>query len=184
MFLAIIVGVVTGVIASWIAWWVLYHLGSPEIGMSEEIKKHKTKNTQTGYYYQFKFGNLKNKFDAVDISIGAKIYLPGTPRKGITNIYNIPVDGNYQFELVPNSGKTPGWARQSSLLVNDEKLRKNFDRTFFSNDLKEKAAKGVLTLEDLLGITEKALIRIYISAMDSFTGSRKVFRSKNYYLST
>lgn len=183
MFAAIIVGVITGVIASWIAWWVLYHIGSPKIGISENIKKRRTQNRKSGYYYQFKFGNLKNSSDAVDISIGAKIYLPGVPKNGMTNIYNIPVDGKYQFELVPNSGNKPGWARQISLLLDDEDFNKIFDKTFFSTDLKEKAKNKLLILEDILSITPKAFIRIYISAMDSFTGSRKVFRSKDYYLS-
>lgn len=61
MILAIIVGVITGVIASWIAWWVLYHIGSPKIGVSEYLKKIKSKNNKTGYNYQFKLGNLRKK---------------------------------------------------------------------------------------------------------------------------
>lgn len=84
--------------------------------------------------------------------------------------------------MIPNTGARPGWARQLSLQINAEELRKKFDKTFFEDSLKLKAYQELLTLEDILSITPKAFIRIYISAMDSFTGSRKIFRTKDYYM--
>ncbi len=181
MLSAIIVGVLSGVVSSWMAWWILNYFGSPKIGFSENIKKQISIDNNSGYYYQFKIGNLK-KIDAVDISINAKVYFPDIAKEGITNIYTIPIDGNYQFELIPNRNDTPGWARQLTLKINDEKLIKEFDRYFFDDAFKLKIIKKQLILEDLLQITPKAFIRIYVSATDAFSGSRRVFRSKNYYL--
>ena len=182
MIIAVIVGVITGVIASWVAWWVLHHAMAPKIGFSEVLKKQKTGNSKTGYYYQFKFGNLKKRTEVVDISVRASIYLPDFPSNGVTNIYTIPIDGKYIYELTPQSNENQGWARRISLKVNDPDFLKTFEKTFFDEKLKELAKNEMITLEDLLKITEKAFVRVYIASMDAFSGSRKVVKSKNYRL--
>lgn len=40
----------------------------------------------------------------------------------------------------------------------------------------------MLTLEDLLSITPNAFIRVFASAANSYSGSRRLFKSKDYRL--
>jgi hypothetical protein len=180
MIISVIVGVITGIIASLIVWCILFHMMSPKIGFADKIKKAKTKNTKTGYYYQFKIGNLKRRSSVFDISIRASLYLPEFPSNGVTNIYSIPTDAKQIFELTPKKDGETGWNRRVSLDINNEEFTNKFNKNYYSKNMKNIAAEKIITLEDLLSITEGAFIRIHISAMDAFSGSRKVIRSKDY----
>lgn len=180
MIISIVVGVITGIIASVIVWWILFHMMAPKIGFADKIKKAKTKNTSTGYYYQFKFGNLKKRSSVFDSSVRASLFLPEFPSNGVTNIYSIPIDSKYIFELTPKKEGEPGWSRRVSLDINDKEFTKLFNKNYFSIKLRDLAEGQILLLEDLLSITKGAFIKIHISAVDSFSGSRKVVRSKDY----
>lgn len=182
MLLAIIVGVLTGVLSSIIAWLVIYNLMVPNIKFADKIKKEKTKNDKTGYYYQFKFGNFKKRTSAVDIALRATLYLPEFPSDGVTNMYSIPTSGKNIFELTPKKAENTGWNRRISLNINDDEFIKNFNKTYFSDEIKSLCSEKMLRLEDILSITPPAFIRIHASGMDSFSGSRKVFKSREYRL--
>jgi hypothetical protein len=97
-------------------------------------------------------------------------------------MYVIPIGDKNIFELTPKKEGNTGWNRRISLKINDDEFIKSFDKTYFSDQIKAQAAEKMLRLEDILSITSNASIRIHVSAMDSFSGSRKVFRSKNYKL--
>lgn len=182
MIISIIVGVITGIIASVTVWWILFHKMAPQIGFAENIKKAKSENTKTGYYYQFKIGNLKRRASAVDVWIKAVLYLPEFPSAGMTNIYLIPTGSENIFEFTPRKEGHTGWQQRISLKINDDKFTIIFDRTYFSDQIKSLAKEKMLRLEDILSITPNAFIIIYVSAMDSFSGSKKVFKSKEYKL--
>ncbi len=182
MLVGIIVGVTTGILSSLIAWWIYYRLLAPKISFSEQLKKAKTENTKTGYYYQFKIGNLKKHTSAMDIGLRVTLYLPEFPVAGVTNMYSIPTASTTIFELSPKKTGSTGWNRRISLHINDEEFVKNLDKTYFSKDLKALGASEMLTLEDVLSITPRAFIKIRASAANSYSGSRSLFRSKNYKL--
>lgn len=182
MLLSIIVGVATGVLSSIVAWLVIYNLMAPNIKFADKIKKEKTKNDKTGYYYQFKFGNLKKRTSAVDIAIRATLYLPEFPSPGVTNMYAIPTSGKNIFELTPKMEGNTGWNRRISLNINDDDFIKSFNKSYFSDEIKALCTEKMLHLEDLLSITAPAFIRVHVSAMDSFSGAKKVFKSREYRL--
>jgi len=182
MLVAIIVGVTTGILSSLIAWWISYRLLAPKISFSAQLKKARTENTETGYYYQFKIGNQKKYTSAIDIGLRVTLYLPEFPVAGVTNMYSIPTASTTIFELSPKKVDSTGWNRRISLHINDEGFVENFDKTYFSKDLKALGASEMLTLEDILSIVPDAFIKIRASAANSYSGSRRLFRSKDYKL--
>ena len=97
-------------------------------------------------------------------------------------MYEIPTDSATIFELSPKKTGTTGWNRRISLQINDEKLVKKLDKTYFSKDLKALGASKMLTLEDILSITPRAFIKIRASGANSYSGSRRLFRSTDYKL--
>lgn len=183
MLVGIIVGVTTGSLSSLIAWWISYRLLAPNIAFSPQLKKARTENAKTGYYYQFKIGNLKKHTSAIDIAFRVTLYLPDFPLVGVTNMYSIPTASTTIFELSPKKDGSTGWNRRLSLQINNKEFVKNFDKTYFSNDLKTLGESEMLTLEDLLSITPGSFIRIHASAANSYSGSRRLFKSKDYQLS-
>ena len=66
------------------------------------------------------------------------------------------------------------------ICLNDEQMIEEFTRPIYSTEINDKAKKELLTLEDLLGITQLSYIKFYIIAHDKFTGSKKVFESPSY----
>lgn len=177
---SMIVGVSTGVIASLAAWWFLYHFMAPKIEFGEKIKKEKTANTSTGWYYQFKVGNMKKRTSAIDLDVRATVYFPNFPSIEVTNLYSIPIDGKHIFELTPKQKGSTAWNRRISLNINDDDFVKIFEKTYFSDRVKSLAKDKMLLLEDVLSITDNAMIRLHVLAMDSYSGSKKVFRSKPF----
>lgn len=177
---AVIVGVTTGVIASLTAWWVLYHLMAPSIQFADTIKKEATANSTTGYYYQFKLGNMKRTSSAIDIDVRASVYFAEFPAEGVTNTYTIPVGGGHFFELTPRKDGATSWNRRVSLKVNDAEFLSNFDKTYFPDRIKSLARDKTLTLEDLFTVTDNVVLRLHAIATDSFSGSKRIFRSKPF----
>ena len=59
-------------------------------------------------------------------------------------------------------------------------MLEEFTRPIYSEDINNKARNKQLTLEDLLGIKQSSYLKFYITAHDSFTGSKKVFESNPY----
>lgn len=66
------------------------------------------------------------------------------------------------------------------ICLNDEQMLEEFSRPIYSTEINNKAEKGLLTLEDLLGIMQLSYIKFYVIAHDRFTGSKKVFESQSY----
>ncbi len=153
---------------------------APKIEFADKIKKEKTANTSTGVYYQFKIGNMKRRSSAIDLDVRATVYFPEFPSPGVTNMYSIPIGGKHIFELTPKKEGNTGWNRRISLNINDDDFVKIFDKTYFPEHVKSLAKEKKLLLEDILSITDKAVLRLHVMAIDSFSGSKRVLRSDTF----
>lgn len=179
----LIVGMVTGILASLIAWWISYRLLAPKLAFSDKIKKSPTENTNVGYYYQFKLGNLRKHTAAMDISLRVALYLPEFPVKNVTNIYTIPTDAADLFEISPNKKGDVGWSKRISLNIYSDDFLKHFNSTYFTDEFKDLLRLKSHLLEDLLSITPNAFVKVFVSAANSYSGSRRLFKSINYRIS-
>lgn len=175
---------VTGVLSSFFAWWILHHAMKPKIKIDNNIYKQNTKSSKTGFYYQIKYENIKKRSSAVDVTARVSLYLRDFPREGFTNIYNIPLSGAQVFELMPKKRKAIGNNRYIDLKINDIKFKEQIQQKYMPKRIQDLAEEQRLTVEDLLGVAKKSFVRIYITATDAFSGSKKTFKSKDLTIDT
>ncbi len=173
-------GLVSGLVASFVFWYSLTHWLVPKIQISPKISKLPAKTYRSGYFYQFKIKNPSEGRPAIDLKFQASIYYPDFPRKGVTNVYPIPLDAVNLMELLPVI-KGERRTRRVRFKIDDHKFCEIHQRRFFPKEIKDCAKQESLRLEQLLKISESAFIRVYIAASDEFSGSRKIFK-KEYKL--
>jgi hypothetical protein len=181
---AVIVGIATGlisgVIASFMFWFIMTHFMVPKIEFSKKITKLPSKNTNSSFKYQFKFHNANRKNNVLDVSIHATVYFPDYPKKGTTTLYEIPVDTRKIMELEPKTNKFSRPARKITLMLEDKIFIKEFNKSQNPENLKLSCHERNMKLEDLFSLCSNSHIRVYVAAIDGFSGSRKVFKSHNY----
>ncbi len=114
----------------------------------------------------------------MDVDVRAILYCPKIMGRG-TNLYDIPLDTKNILEL-PSLSEPKRCRRRVSFRIEDEDFCKKFTKNYFPDHFKVLAAERRPKLEDVFEIIEGIYIRIYISATDSFSGSKKVFKSKDY----
>ena len=127
------------------------------------------------YRYRFRFANYGMR-DLNEITIKAK------------NEVNLSKK-NHTFLDVGNGGFVPVLKRRKknritsqvfSLYIGEEAL-KEFQKSFYKKDIKEKAKSGELSLDNLFDVySESVTITLYLFGNDSVTGARRLFVSKGY----
>lgn len=191
-------GFISGFMATYIFWYAMTHWLTPKIAFSPFIRKKESSKTPSRYSYLFKIVNLKNKTSAIDIKIRAVIHYPEISKPKFTNVYQIPLNTTNLMELLPqdydydeyddidessneDEFKSTMKGRMIKLLINSENFRNIHQRKFFTEQINDHAKEDKLTLEELLAVSEKVFVRLYVSASDNFSNSRKLFK-KEYRL--
>jgi len=169
----IIIGVITGLISSFLVWWFLFHFLVPKIKFSEKISKTKENGKPT---YKFKFENAGSR-KLIDLQINIRFRVKGLENDPNWKVISIPFskDKNQQIPFL-NPAKDKNAIRElRPLLITDAQFKDNFP-----TNIVEKFENQTPSLEDLFELGTEQRLQINIFCYDEFSGTRKLFSSKNY----
>ncbi len=174
IFISLILGIPLGILASLIAWWILFHAVVPKIEFSHDISKSTAIDSKSGYRYRIKFENT-GKRDVLDLEIFARYRIQGIKQETPKN-WSI-IDLHISKERIPIVKK----GGNKIIRIYPEKT-KHFENDMYPDEIQYKKMKLSLTLEDIFKATDNTSLQIVMFGYDSFSGSRKVFESKKYYI--
>jgi len=170
----IIIGVITGLISSFLVWWFLFHFLVPKIKFSEKISKTKENGKPT---YKFKFENSGRR-KLIDLQINIRFRVKGLENDPNWKVVSIPFskDKNEQIPFLSSAKDTNAIRELRPLLITDAQ----FNQDNFPPEIVEKFGNQTLSLEDLFELGTEQRLQINIFCYDEFSGTRKLFSSKNY----
>ena len=158
-----IIGFVLGIIASMLAWWILTHGFVPKIKFASILSKVETIN-KGNYKYRIGIKNVGIR-DIIDVSIYFELLIKGFDLEIPTNTDHIPI--GLRKNSIPRITSGNRWAIDIDL----EKIPDYFKSRIKNHD----------TLEQIMNFDD-CKARIIVMGYDKFSGSRKVFVSKEYTL--
>ena len=176
----LVLGFILGCISSTLVSIAWYKIFVPKIKFADTICRYESTDQHEIYTYKIKFRNI-GKRDIFEMYLYCTLFIPGLQRESTMHLVDINLSYNFK-PLFKRRGKE-GALNPDGLVricLNDEQMIEEFTRPIYSTVINDKAKKGLLTLEDLLGITQLSYIKFYIIAHDKFTGSKKVFESPSY----
>lgn len=185
LLVSVLVGLPIGIVASLAAWWVLYHGLSPVVRFSESISKEPVSPAdydRTGNAYYVKLENAGTR-PIIDVEIRAQLRLRGLGRDPDTSwrIEDLPLSlgGAPTVRVARLRPARWGEARRVvRLYVNDVEAFRG--RPLYPQDIRQKSNQRLLLLEDILTMGKDATLHLSLFGYDEFSGSRKLFMSKEY----
>jgi len=162
--LGLLLGIPLGVLSSLLAWWVLFHAVTPKIRFAEKISRLSFGDGKT---FRLKLLN-DGRRHIIDCEFVAELRVrglsPGVPRN--TWLIRIPLR-NDGFAY---------WPRGTNRLIVFMPYRPDARVAAFCPADEDEG----LALDRLFAIRDEVHLRIIVFAYDSFSGSRRVFVSKDY----
>lgn len=176
---AFLSGFLLGIFTNFIWWVVSAKLIVPKVVFSRYISKQPIENSlnKSGFKYRIKIVNSTRRpiYD-LEIRVILKIKGLGTT-DGNTSNYSIALDyegKDISKSLIFESNKIIQLYinRTQNILTSD----------FIPTEIKEKYNVSALKLEDLLKLGKEAYLIIHASGYDGFSGARKFYNSKKYFV--
>ncbi len=189
-------GLAAGIATNLFSWWLLFHGIVPKVRFSEHISKTPYADTghdKSGYRYRVKFENSGRRA-IIDMEVMARLRMKGLdPHKGLWHTFLVPLspDGNIYFRiprLMPIGAIFRFGAKRkvhSARPINRFHVNaavEHLDRPPYPREIRKKAKQGTLLLEDLLSLGSEATLEVETFGYDEFSGTRKLFVSKQYTL--
>ena len=178
-----LIGTVCSIAAAWIFWYFSFKKTNVHIRFADNIEKSPSSFGGKGYRYRLKLMNDGNE-DIIEVSFFAKLFIK---RKNVKNTCYLSF-GHKDFTPIlygrkwqnKKENKKTGFSWTIELGMADAAFRE-FSKRFYPPNIRQAAAGGTLTLDDILNTFEDDVqIAIYAFGYDSVTGARKMFLSKRY----
>jgi hypothetical protein len=177
LLVGIFIGLVTGGISSFIVWFIVYHVLVPRIEFSDCISKIAGHDGEP--VYRIKFENSGRR-PAIDIKINIRYGVKRTHNKHhrwMVTYIPFSKDRREQIPFLNPLGKNQKGMREViPLLINDT----TFEENTFPDKIRAQYELGKLTLEDLFSVGHEHGLQVFVFCYDSFSGTRKIFKSKVY----
>ncbi len=166
-----------GIISSYISWWILFKIIVPKIKFSDKISKIPSESSK-GFGYRVKYHNCGRR-NIIDITINIRLRIKGLfkDRKMTWKVIYLETEPEMKAKPLIKPSKEGG--NLVYINVNDTKY---FSNPIFPIAIRDKHNKRELLLEDILKLGDERKLEIILSGYDEFSGARKVFISKSYYI--
>jgi len=166
-----LLGVVSGLISTLIFWIIKNKISPPKVHFGEDISRITYSSGENGYIIIYKnTGHRK----LIDISLKVIVRIPGIVvwDKSLTQTFHLNTTSDKKFLLDKNIPTTTRITLENSdnLLISG----------LISKEIKNKIEEKNFALDELLKLSPKSYVSIFILGNDEVTGVRKVFESKKY----
>jgi|GEM_PF-991706 len=175
-------GLLVGLLTSFFSWWVLFHWISPKIEVSANVVRQpalaygSAPSDASGFRYNFKLRNVGRRA-IIDLQVRALVRIRGVvdPEALSWEVIHLPM--TMSGDRVYSLSRIEPYS-ESKLLTILRLYTHDLQECFyepFPPHIRQLAADGRLSLDDLLAFRKVAVVRIFVSGYDSFSGARKVF---------
>ena len=158
-----LLGLVIGLVTSFFSWWVLFHAIVPKVEFSSAVSKIPRRSGK-GNSYRIKFAN-RGRRAVIGVEVYARVTFAWDETRNRTGIH-IPLSANgdakYEF---PQLGA--GRNRILTLWIN--KVSNFRTNVRYTQEFRDKADQGALTLEDVLSLGTLATLQVFVSGYDEFS---------------
>ena len=175
-----------GILASAIVWFITSKVSRVKIEFPIELMGDSDPCDESKYHYNIEVIN-KGKGELIDLHMQAKITIKGADKKnpGLSCFALLNLDYFCHFPSLPYRGAKDkfGSRRCSGRLIyaiNMDGAYEEFKKIFYTDSIIEKAKNHTLQLDDIFCAYPNAEIQFYLFGYDSFTGARKMYKSKYY----
>lgn len=175
-----------GIIASAIVWFITSKVSRVKIEFSRELMGDTDPLDTSKYHYNIEVHN-KGKGELIDLHMQAKIIVEGADRQnpGLRCFALLNLDYFCNFPSLSYQGsKDKLWPRKHSgrliYAINMAGAYEEFRKSYYVDNVIEKAKSCTLQLDDIFYAYPDAAIQFYLFGYDSFTGARKMYKSKYY----
>ncbi len=178
-------GIVIGIATNFVVWYFLYHILVPKVVFSPDIRKKsvdKTKENSSGFEYSIKFENNGNRA-IIDCEFISQLRIKGMKSKSIWRVVDIPItysgEVNKRYPIIYPVKKGLHATRPFiNLYLNN--VDEFSDKKIYPVSITRKMKNKEIILEDLFGLGTKCLLKFIAFGFDEFSGTRKMFLSKEY----
>lgn len=181
-----LVSFLLGIIASAIVWFITSKVSRVKIEFPRELMGDSDPFDESKYHYNIEVIN-NGKGELIDLHMQAKITIKGADRKnpGLSCFALLNLDYFCNFPSLQYRGAKDklGPRRCSGRLIyaiNMDGAYEEYKKVFYTEKIIEKAKNHTLQLDDIFLAYPDAVIRFYLFGYDSFTGARKMYKSKYY----
>lgn len=184
--LSFILGLLVGLATNLASWWILAHYIVPRIEFCSSIGKlpaQKNEHDRSGFRYRVKLRNGGRR-GIIDVDLVVTLRIEGLGKS--KNIQVVPIPWNSAGEkrinvlrLIPAKRGIKA-ARVFRLYINCVDQFRTSE--IYSEAFRRKANEKTLMLEDILSLGARAWLQIAAFGYDEFSGARKLFMSKSYFL--
>lgn len=175
-----------GIIASAIVWFITSKVSRVRIEFPRELMGDSDPVDESKYHYNIEVMNI-GKGELIDLHMQAKISIKGADRKnpGLSCFALLNLDYFCNFPSLQYRGAIDklGSKMCSGRLIyaiNMDGAYEEFKKIFYTDSIIEKAKNHTLQLDDIFLAYPNAVIQFYLFGYDSFTGARKMYKSKYY----
>lgn len=173
----VVTGFLIGLLTSLLIWLIRSGPLGPKLEFSPSISRLPAESggtNKSGWRYRVKVRNVRSR-QIIDVEFVARLsilgFRPGFP-KNWTAIY-IPAGAG--------DGRVPRLQGKQSFTMTISPHRVTAESVgYWTDDLRQRAASGTLTLDDLLDSGSEANLRVFVFGYDKLSGTRKLFESKPY----
>lgn len=180
------VSFIFGIIASAIVWFITSKVSRVRIEFPKELMGTSDPFDESKYHYNIEVIN-EGKGELIDLHMQAKITIKGADRRnpGLScfAMLNLDYFCNYPSLQYRGAKDKFGSKRCSGRLIyaiNMDGAYEEFKKIFYTDTIIGKAQNHTLQLDDIFSAYPDAVIQFYLFGYDSFTGARKMYKSKYY----
>jgi len=171
----LLLGFLLGIVASGLAWLVV-RLIVPKIYFVPDISKVPCEDNKNGWRYRFKFYNTGRR-EIIDLQMECRYRAKKNPTHS-TDLW-------FAFTIPLDNANTPRLRPKLNLIYEIRPAEITAVKGYmnFDDDTRKKIENGTIAIEELLSYNGTAHLRIFIFGYDAFSGTRRLFISKEYKLS-
>lgn len=182
-----IISFIFGIIASLLVWFLTAHVTQVKIEFPEKIYREVDMYDKSKHHYNIEVFNV-GKRALIDLHMQARISIEGADKKNpkLRCFSLLNLDHNScNFPWLPSkNSEDKEWPRMNSgrliYAIEMKHAYQEFSKIFYEEDIREKAKRKTLQLDDIFNTYPDAAIQFYLFGYDGFTGARKMFKSKYY----
>ena len=170
----LLLGLVLGIVSSVGAWWAVALRLSPKYEVSS-LNAVRDSKVPCGYRYRIKVRNLRRRSALTEVGLHARVVIRGLNADLPLNYYSmaVPVGSGSVFPVLERRRKTAGPLDNERIYTLDIHHLDGDSFRRMPPEVQERVTNGTITLEELLGLGDRGVVRLAVSGTHDRSGFKR-----------